>query len=88
MVIYPEGFDSLGVQAIYKDGDREFRSEIAYAVEPKQEENSIANVSDDPEVLTEYFDMSGRKVSAEGSGFFIKRTVNASGVVKTTKIFK
>lgn len=86
VLVYPEGFESLGVQAIYKDGDRVFRSEVTYAVQP--EEDSIADVSAAPEVATEYFDLSGRKVDANGNGFFIKRTVDASGTVKTTKIFK
>lgn len=86
VLIYPEGYESLGVQAIYKDGDREFRSEVAYAVEPA-EDDAIDEI-DAAAVSTEYLDLSGRKVSATGRGLLIKRTVNASGAVNTTKIIK
>lgn len=87
VVIYPEGFESLGVQAIYKDGDNEFRSEIAYAVASEEEEGGISD-AEAAEVSTEYFDLSGRKVSGAGCGLLIQRTVTASGEVKTKKIIK
>lgn len=88
VVIYPEGYESLGVQAIYKDGDREFRSEVTYVVQPEPGEDSITDMGADLEVATEYFDLSGHKVSANGKGFLIKRSIDASGAVKITKIFK
>lgn len=80
-----DGFDSFGVQAIYRDGDREMVSEIAtYYLNPAA---AIDSVNPDALViLTEYFDLQGNRISNPVKGIYIVKRVFNNGQVEVNKM--
>lgn len=82
---YEKNFTKLGVQAVYKGGGEITRSPIFY-VTP----SGIAGTySEDAGVAsTEYFDLTGRRVSGKTKGLKIKKSFMKDGTVKTEKTFE
>ena len=77
--IYSTGFDDIGVQTVYRDGDTELRSNIVYYY------NGIDGISRvGAEALPEtWYDLQGRRASKNGSGLRIVRKADG----KTQKVF-
>lgn len=88
--LFVEGFETIGVQAIYKDGDKEVKSEITtingkedyFAPEEPGDDDSIVNITDS-NAPAAYFDLQGRKISAPAAGqIAIRKAGNKATVVK------
>lgn len=79
VTIYPESFDTIGVQGVYIDGDDVYRSEIVTVDVPKPEppvvdpDDAIEEISGAATGSVEMFDLSGRKVSGSAKGIVIVR---------------
>ncbi|MDE6144989.1 MAG: hypothetical protein K2F96_01795, partial [Muribaculaceae bacterium] len=77
VIIRSEGFESIGVQGVYIDGDRTYRSEIVTVdvkkEEPEDPEGSINDINA-ASGSVEMFDLSGRKVSESAKGIVIMRS--------------
>lgn len=84
-----EDIKTLGVRAVYINGDTRAESAIITVNtngEPVDVDNVLEIGTDHPST-TEYFDMTGRKVSSEkASGIIIKRTLRQDGTKTATKI--
>lgn len=84
---YFADFDSLGVQSIYRGGGEEHRSNIVWIsydkalgiTNPQSEGNSAT-------IGTEYFDITGRKISRPVQGLVIRKDHRADGTVSVTKL--
>lgn len=87
LLIYVEGFTTIGVQAIYKDGDKEVRSEITTIPGDKDydgegDEDAIVSVEAESGSVS-YFDLQGRRISAPAPGqIAIRKSGNTAKVVK------
>ena len=91
--LYYEGMTTIGVQAIYYCGDTRTTSDIVTLnLETGEIETTPAGIESlslsGNVISSEYFDLSGRKVSNPQNGVFIKKSVLDNGQVKTTKILK
>lgn len=77
VIIRSEGFESIGVQGVYIDGDQTYRSEIVTVdvkkEEPEDPEDSINDINA-ASGSVEMFDLSGRKVSESAKGIVIMRS--------------
>ncbi len=82
-VFFLDDMDSIGVRAVYKDGDNTTYSEIATHVFRQSGIEAIGG--DSPVVSTEYLNLNGQKVSNPVNGVYIKLTRHADGSVKATK---
>ena len=77
------GFDTIGVQSVYKYNGTETRSEIVtidripMAVDAVDADRNITNVK--------YYDLTGREVAEPASGIFLKRVTFDDGSVTTSK---
>lgn len=78
VVINPEGFENIGVQGVYIDGDAVYRSKIVTVEVKKEDPDPI-----DPDAIDEVnaaagsiemFDLSGRKVNGSAKGVVIVRS--------------
>ena len=82
-VFFLEDMDSIGVRAVYKDGDNTTYSEIATY---QFREAGISAPSVAPEAVSEeYINLNGQKVSEPSQGIFIKLTRYSDGSSKATK---
>ena len=82
-VFFLEDMDSIGVRAVYKDGDNTTYSEIATH---QFREAGISAPSVAPEAVSEeYINLNGQKVSEPAQGIFIKLTRYADGSSKAEK---
>lgn len=82
-VFFLEDMDSIGVRAVYKDGDNTTYSEIATH---QFREAGISAPSVAPEAVSEeYINLNGQKVSEPAQGIFIKLTRYADGSSKAVK---
>lgn len=80
---YFMGVEELGVQTVYKDGDKEYCSQIVDAVKA----TAIDSLNADKNVKSEViYDLSGRQVINPDKGIFIKKVTCSDGTVKTVKI--
>lgn len=82
-VFFLDDMDSIGVRAVYKDGDNTTYSEIATHVFRQSGIEAIGG--DSPVISTEYLNLNGQKVSEPDNGVYIKLTRHADGSVKATK---
>ncbi len=85
VVIYDRGMERVGVQAFYLDGGTKLASDIVYIDDP----SGIAGVSASAAsvVSTQYFDLSGRRVSApDGKGVYIRTQRLSDGSVRSGKM--
>lgn len=85
------GVDTIGCQAVYKDGGKVIVSPIT-TVDVNTGEVTIGVRSISAEqptaASTEYFDLQGRRISQPASGLYIRRTVNTDGSVVTDKVIR
>lgn len=84
-------YERVGVQVIYRGGDEERVSNIVYSDGSVSQTSGINKISasQNGAKRTEYFDLSGRRVSEAAAGqVIIKRTIDANGSVKTDKVVK
>jgi hypothetical protein len=73
-----------GIQAVYKDGDTEYTSNIVYV-----DSSSIRSILADKNVAsTTYYDLSGRRVAANAltNGIYLKTVKYTDGTTATTKV--
>ena len=82
--IYDGSVARWGVQAVYKGGDTENLSPIAWWNVPTGI-NAVQSPSKTV-VRTEYYDLSGRRLSRCGSGLYIKVTVFSDGTKAVAKL--
>ncbi len=77
VVIHPEGFETIGVQGVYIDGDNVYRSEIVTVEVKKEDPNDPDDAIDEINAAAgtvEMFDLSGRKVNGSAKGVVIVRS--------------
>lgn len=80
---YFDGFEQLGVQTVYKDGEKEFCSEIIDGIVA----SVIDSVDSTATVISEdIYNLSGQKVANPEKGIFIKKMTYSDGKVKTVKV--
>lgn len=79
----PAGYENLGVQTIYKDGDKEIRSEIMWVPDYTDVESAISAKTVTGEA---FYDLQGRRVANPGRGFYIRRATMSDGTVVNSKI--
>ena len=82
--IYDIGFERIGVQVIYKDGDKRLTSDIVYYPESTGIDNGITSNNAAKHVY--YVDLSGRKVAQPAHGMYIKTMKMDDGSVKSVKV--
>lgn len=91
---YTDDIKTLGVQSIYKyQGDITESAIVTLDLETGEvsessPESGINTVGANDISKTEYFDLTGRKVTNPGEGFFIKRSILSNGKVITNKVLK
>ena len=77
------GFNTIGVQAVYKGGGEERVSEIVTFEDP----NGIHQVADGQKAESiAYFDLSGRRLTEPAKGLCIRVATLSDGTVKTSKV--
>lgn len=82
--------DSIGIQSIYRGGDKENRSNIVWQHTAHYAAgiNGITNNDADVKGVA-YYDLSGRRVAApKQTGIYIKETTLADGTKKSVKVLK
>ncbi len=84
VVIYPEGMETLCVQLIYKDGEKELKSDIV-TCDAAGIRSTVANGQLQSET---YYDLQGRRVTNPAAGLYIRRVVYTDGTIETTKLCK
>lgn len=91
---YTTGFKSFGIQLLYKDGDKVYKSDMAKFVFDKDGEpvagikNATANEFGSAVKSVSYTDLSGRTISKPNKGIYMKTMRFADGTQKTIKYFK
>jgi len=82
--LFLEPLNSIGVQSVYKDGGKEYTSEI---ITYTFENGGVGNitVSNAEAVSTEYYNLTGARLN-EPEGLCIRRTTYADGKVKAEKV--
>ncbi len=82
-VFFIEDMDSIGVRAVYKDGDN-----ITYSpTDTFVFRNSVSDaVADSPVVSAEYFGLDGVKLAAPADGVCIKVSHHADGSITAAKV--
>ena len=86
------GFDTIGIQIVYRNVDEVKESQIYEYNVHTQEGGTvgvqeIANVSSTP-VSQEWYDMSGRRVQNPEKGLYVKRVLFDDGHVENIKVMK
>lgn len=74
------GFETLGIQTLYRDGDNVYESDIVTAYSAGIDEMAESEVAS-----IEWYDIAGCRVQRPDKGIYIKRTVYENGSVKTAK---
>lgn len=81
--------DSIGVQTVYRAGGEERRSSIAWKQTEKATAINGVTTDNADNVRTEYFDLSGRRVSVpQAGGVYIKEMTYPDGNRKNVKFIK
>ena len=82
-----EGYDSMAIQTIYRDGDFENRSKMVYAYgAPGVGVESVADYAREKSV--EYYDLQGCRVSRGYKGVMIRKATLEDGSTVTSKIVR
>lgn len=81
--LFVQGFDTIGVQAVYRDGDKEVRSEIASIPGKKEyvydgKEDSVETIDADGAEPVQFFDLQGRAIGSPRPGQILIRKAGAS----------
>ncbi len=82
-----QGIHTLGVRALYIDGDIRAESEIVSLSNP-DDPSSVDLSQAASAVKTELFDINGRKVTGKTNGVIIKRITLSDGTIHTGKLIK
>lgn len=83
-----QNVETIGVKAVYLDGSIRAESKVV-TVTNTGEPVAVTMIGSDDKVRTEYFDLTGRKLSSMPlKGIFFKRTVFGNGSERTEKIAK
>lgn len=82
--VYSEGYEDIGVQAIYEVDNVENRSKVVYYYST---DVRVAGVGSGDIESETYYDLTGRKVAAPANGIFIKKTTFTDGSSKVTKTY-
>jgi hypothetical protein len=95
IAIFSDGFESVGVQILYRPEEgKEFRSDILYydlatkeaTVMPVNDNSGVSSLSADRQVKNvTYYDLTGRRVTNPSNGIYVKRTAFNDGSVTTAK---
>jgi hypothetical protein len=95
IAIFSDGFESVGVQILYRPEEgKEFRSDILYydlatkeaTVMPVNDNSGVSSLSVDRQVKNvTYYDLTGRRVTNPSNGIYVKRTAFNDGSVTTAK---
>ena len=84
LALYMEGYDKVGVQTVYLDGETQYCSDICYYGE---ESSGIEIVNPDNKVQNiVYYDLNGKMVSPSSKGLLIKKITYSDGTQKAIKI--
>lgn len=88
--IYFEGFETIGVQSVYKyGGETTYSAILTYNIVTDQVTNAIDSTIADSIIVNEtYYDLSGRKVTNPSNGIFVKKATLENGKVVTSKVLK
>lgn len=85
VAIYKSDYRNIGIESVYRVGDKEFVSERAYYGDTtsaiQQVENAASDILD-----STYFDLSGRKVANPTSGIYLKADHLSNGTTRTRKV--
>lgn len=89
---YFYGFDTIGVQIVYRDGDEMLEAET-YNYDIATNQGALAGVGETAAsgaapVAEEWYDLSGRRVTDPDKGLYVKRVVFNDGHVENVKIMK
>ncbi len=80
--------ETIGVKAVYIDGNIRAESNVV-TVTNTGEPVAVTMIDSNDTVKTEYFDLTGRKLSSmPQNGIFLKRTIFGNGSERTEKIAK
>lgn len=83
--------ETIGVRAVYIDGDLRYESETVTVTNTGEPVggNSIGSIPENDRNTTEYFDLTGRRVSGSTkSGIMLRRTVLNNGSAVVEKIMR
>lgn len=84
VTIFSEGYDKVGVQAVYTIDGVTNRSDIVYS--DGTIVSGVEAVKPEGTKSVEYYDLTGRRVARPVDGIFVKRSVSENGSVKVEKI--
>ncbi len=87
LLIYPWGYDNLGVRSLYIDGDKTVQSDIMWVPGFESALKDVTLGSTEIKSIR-YFDLQGRQVENPSAGLYIRSVTFADGRVKTSKIVK
>lgn len=85
LMVYGQDFNSLGVRAVYKNGDKEVFSPVSYLPGYSALKGIQAGASVEQ---TEYFDLQGRRIAEPSNGLFIRRSTLSDGTITTEKVMR
>ena len=76
------GWNKLGIQTVYKDGEQQLASNIV-----EYGESSVKDISTDSDILSiDYYDLTGKIVTNPSAGLYIRKCVLANGELIATKL--
>ncbi len=82
-----KAIERIGVQSLYKDGDKEYTSEIVYD-KPAEVIPFVESIENTGAVATEMFDLQGRKVANPDNGIYIIREYRPDGTTSARKVVR
>lgn len=85
LLIYGSRNSSFGIQSVYKNGDKEYRSDIA----TQALETGLNGITGDSDIRrVEYFDITGKPAVPSAKGLYVKRVTYGDGSCKTCKVLR
>ncbi len=85
VAIYNSGYRNIGIESVYRFGDKEYVSDRAYYGDaPSGIDNNEA--AEKTPVESTYYDLAGRKVSTPSAGIYLRTDRYNDGSVKTRKV--
>lgn len=87
MLIYPEGYENLGVRSVYVDGDNTVTSDIMWVPGFESALRDVTIGSTEIKAVR-YYDLQGRVVENPSAGLYIRSVTFADGRVKNSKVVK
>lgn len=87
VLIYPEGYENLGVRSVYVDGDNTVTSDIMWVPGFESALRDVTIGSTEIKAVR-YYDLQGRVVENPSAGLYIRSVTFADGRVKNSKVVK